>query len=134
MDEREKSALIATAHALADAAREATLRYFRAPGLVAETKESHRFDPVTAADRAAEARIREMLDESRPDDAVLGEEFGNRPGSSGLTWVIDPIDGTRAFMSGAPTWGVLIAVQDASGPVYGVIDQPYIGEIGRAHV
>ena len=64
----------------------------------------------------------------RPEDAILGEEYGAQTGTSGLTWVLDPIDGTRAFLSGTPTWGVLIAVSDKAGPIYGIIDQPYIGE------
>lgn len=72
--------------------------------------------------------MRDVLARERPEDSILGEEFGAHTGSSGLTWVLDPIDGTRAFMSGTPTWGVLIAVSDANGPFYGLIDQPYIGE------
>ena len=68
------------------------------------------------------------MTDTRPDDAILGEEFGHQPGTTGLTWVLDPIDGTRGFMSGTPTWGVLIAVSNESGPFYGLIDQPYIGE------
>ncbi len=120
--------LIATAHALADAARIATLKHFRTADLAAETKEAHRFDPVTAADRLSEERMRAILAERRPDDAILGEEFGSKSGISGLTWVLDPIDGTRGYLAGTPTWGVLISVADASGPIYGIIDQPYIGE------
>ena len=124
--------IVATARALADAARAATLLHFRAPEMAADNKDDNKdgqgFDPVTEGDRAAERAMREILAERRPQDAVLGEEFGAQPGLSGLTWVLDPIDGTRSFLSGAPTWGVLIAVADASGPIYGLIDQPYIGE------
>lgn len=125
------------AEALADAARIATLAHFRAEGLSAENKEVARFDPVTIADRESELRMREILATRRPQDAILGEEFGPSPGTSGLTWVLDPIDGTRSYLAGAPTWGVLISLADASGPIYGVIDQPYIGErfrggLGRA--
>lgn len=120
--------LIATAHALADAARAATLLHFRSAQLTADSKETDRFDPVTAADRLSEQRMRAILAERRPDDAILGEEYGATPGSSGLTWVLDPIDGTRGYLSGTPTWGVLISVADAQGPIYGIIDQPYIGE------
>ncbi|CUH64123.1 Histidinol-phosphatase [Thalassovita gelatinovora] len=120
--------VIDTAHALADAARAVILPFFRSPGLTADNKAAAGFDPVTAADRAAEQAIRAVLAGRRPDDAIVGEEFGATPGSSGLTWVIDPIDGTRAFLSGTPTWGVLIAVSDSTGPIYGLIDQPYIGE------
>lgn len=127
-DPKLQQDLTATAHALADAARAATLRYFRAPGLAADNKLAGGYDPVTAADRDAEAAMRAQLAERRPDDAILGEEYGAQPGTSGLTWVLDPVDGTRAFVSGTPTWGVLIAVGDDSGPRLGVIDQPFIGE------
>jgi len=120
--------IIATADALADAARVETLRHFRKPGLEADTKEAERFDPVTVADRASEDAMRALLARLRPEDAILGEERGTTAGTSGLTWVLDPIDGTRGYLSGTPTWGVLIAACDAKGPVYGVIDQPYIGE------
>ena len=135
----EADQIVATAHALADAARVATLQHFRTPGLSAENKEIARFDPVTVADRLSEQRMREILAERRPDDGILGEEFGPVVGTSGLTWVLDPIDGTRSYLSGTPTWGVLIAVRDAAGPIYGIIDQPYIGErfeggLGRAEV
>ncbi|MEO0380019.1 MAG: histidinol-phosphatase [Pseudomonadota bacterium] len=116
------------ANALADAAREAILPYFRAPDLAAENKLEGGYDPVTAADRAAEQAMRALLDQMRPDDAILGEEFGARPGTTGLTWVLDPIDGTRGFVAGTPNWGVLIAVGPDTGPILGVIDQPYIGE------
>lgn len=131
--------LMATAHALADAARIATLAHFRKAGLSAETKETERFDPVTVADRLAEERMREILAQRRPQDGILGEEYGRVSGSSGLTWVLDPIDGTRSYLAGTPTWGVLISVRDATGPIFGIIDQPYIGErfeggFGRAEV
>ena len=114
------------AHALADAARVVTLRYFRQP-LEIETKRAD-FDPVTVADREAEAAMRAVLSRMRPDDGILGEEGEAVLGTSGLTWVLDPIDGTRGFISGTPTWGVLIAVQDEDGPFYGIIDQPFTGE------
>ena len=135
----ETADLIATAHALADAAREATLLHFRSPGLSAETKEAERFDPVTVADRLSEQRMRDILARRRPQDGILGEEFGSVAGTSGLTWVLDPIDGTRGYLSGTPTWGVLISVRDETGPIYGIIDQPYIrerfeGGLGRAEV
>lgn len=121
-------ALWDTAHALADAARIETLRYFRADGLSAENKIEGGFDPVTVADRAAERAMRDLLAQHRPDDGILGEEYGTQEGTSGLTWVLDPIDGTRGYLSGTPTWGVLIAVSNADGPIMGIIDQPYIGE------
>ncbi len=117
-----------TAHAMADAARVAVLPYFRSVDLDAEDKGTSGFDPVTQADRAAERAMRDLLADARPQDGILGEEYGNKPSKTGLTWVLDPIDGTRSFIAGAPTWGVLIAVADDTGPIYGVIDQPYISE------
>jgi histidinol phosphatase-like enzyme (inositol monophosphatase family) len=117
-----------TANDLADVARVETLRHFRAAGLSADNKLAGGFDPVTVADRAAERAMRDILATRRPDDGILGEEYGNADGTTGLTWVLDPIDGTRGYLSGTPTWGVLIAVSDAQGPIMGIIDQPYIGE------
>lgn len=116
------------AHLMADAARKVILPYFRNVGLAADNKLSEGYDPVTEADRAAERAMRDILAQERPGDAILGEEYGAQAGISGLTWVLDPIDGTRGFISGTPTWGVLIAVSDAAGPFYGIIDQPYIEE------
>ena len=121
------TALWSVADAVADAARVETLRHFRSRDLSAESKRAD-FDPVTVADRASEAAMRRVLAERRPDDGILGEEQDARPGSSGLTWVLDPIDGTRGYISGTPTWGVLVALSDANGPILGLIDQPYIGE------
>jgi myo-inositol-1(or 4)-monophosphatase len=136
----DHDAIMKTAHALADAARATILPYFRGDALDTENKHaSGGFDPVTAADRAAERAMRAVLAQMRPEDGILGEEYGAQDGTSGLTWVLDPIDGTRAFMAGAPTWGVLVAVANGSGPIYGLIDQPYIGErfeggFGRARM
>jgi len=124
------------AHLMADAARSAILPYFRRPDLTAENKLEGGFDPVTIADRAGEEAMRALLEAHRPDDAILGEEFGHKPGQSGRVWVLDPIDGTRGFISGTPTWGVLIALSDESGPILGIIDQPYIAErfVGAAGI
>lgn len=138
-DSPDARALWALADRLADAARAAVLPFFRTADLAADSKEDGRFDPVTAADRAAEDAIRAILAAERPADAILGEERGAAAGTSGLTWVIDPIDGTRAFLAGAPTWGVLVALADGDGPFLGVIDQPHIGErfrggLGRAEL
>ena len=124
----EAAELIALAHDLADAARKATLARFRQAGLSTENKANAGFDPVTEADREAEAAMRALIEARRPQDAILGEEFGAKSGQSGLTWVLDPIDGTRGFMTGTPSWGVLIALLNETGPIFGVIDQPYIGE------
>ncbi len=119
---------IELAHHLADAARDAILPHFRSSGLSADNKLAGGFDPVTVADRAAEQAMCRLLAEHRPDDGIWGEEYGQVPGTSGRTWVLDPIDGTRGFISGTPTWGVLIALSEADGPIMGMIDQPYIGE------
>lgn len=128
MLDQERDDLIATAHALADVARVETLRHFRGGDLGIANKDAGGFDPVTVADRAAEAAMRDVLAKRRPHDGILGEEYGNAEGTSGLTWVLDPIDGTRGYLSGTPTWGVLIALSDATGPKFGMIDQPYTGE------
>jgi histidinol phosphatase-like enzyme (inositol monophosphatase family) len=125
------------AEAMADAAAARCLPLFRSPGLTAASKLDVGFDPVTEADRDAERAMRDVLADRRPEDAVLGEEYGHRAGSSGLTWVLDPIDGTRAFVSGATTWGILIGLDAGDGPVLGVIDQPFtrerfMGGLGRA--
>ncbi|SHJ03083.1 histidinol-phosphatase, inositol monophosphatase family [Shimia gijangensis] len=124
---------------MADAARDAILPHFRLPALVAANKEEGGFDPVTEGDRAAERAMRAVLAEHRPQDGIFGEEYGQSEGTSGLTWVLDPIDGTRGFISGTPTWGVLIALSDSTGPIFGIVDQPYIkerfvGGFGEAYV
>lgn len=116
------------AEEMADAARAAILPFFRQSNLETDNKLDAGFDPVTVADREAEKAMRAVLAEHRPDDGILGEEFGESAGSSGRVWVLDPIDGTRGFISGTPTWGVLIALGTETGPFLGVIDQPYIGE------
>ena len=113
---------------LADAAAAITLPHFRQP-LSVENKLAHDgFDPVTSADRAAEQAMRELIKKRYPSHGILGEEYGFSAESSGLTWVLDPIDGTRAFISGLPTWGTLIALYDGSKPVVGVMDQPFTEE------
>lgn len=112
---------------LADAARPIALKHFRT-GVLADAKPAAGFDPVTAADRGVEAAIRTLIGETHPDDGVVGEEDVETPSRSGRAWVIDPIDGTRAFIAGLPSWMVLIALGDAAGPVVSVMDQPFTGE------
>ncbi|MCK0149116.1 histidinol-phosphatase [Marivita sp. S6314] len=124
----EATDLWAVAERMADAARDAILPHFRSRNLSTDNKLASGFDPVTIADRAAETAMRAVLAEHRPDDGILGEEHGSVEGTTGLTWVLDPIDGTRSFISGTPTWGVLIALSDDTGPFMGLIDQPYVGE------
>lgn len=128
MTQYDPQTLRDVAHEMADAARTAILPYFRTRDLSADNKAPADFDPVTEGDRAAERAMRDVLASRRPQDAILGEEYGSSAGTSGLTWVLDPIDGTRGFISGTPTWGVLIALQDENGPLFGIIDQPYIVE------
>jgi len=128
LDADLQAAVKSAAFKCADAAAEATLPHFRRPDLAAENKLSDDYDPVTVADRNAELAIREVLAQERPDDTIIGEEFGDQHGTSGVIWVIDPIDGTRGFVSGTPTWGTLIAAGTQDGPLFGVIDQPYIGD------
>lgn len=125
---------LAFAGLLADAAREVVRALFRA-GLTADNKLATGFDPVTEADRAIETRLRTLIGDRFPQDGILGEELGEKPSRSGRTWILDPIDGTRAFIAGIPTWTVLIALAGPDGPVLSVIDQPHIGErfAGLAH-
>ena len=106
---------LALAHALADLADAITLDRYQAQDLVITTKPDN--TPVTDADRAVETAIREALATHRASDGLLGEEFGSDKGSSGRYWVIDPIDGTKNFMRGVPTWATLIALVqvDAAG-------------------
>ncbi len=119
--------LLSVAHRLADAARVETLRHFRTTSLQIDSK-GDAFDPVTEADRAAEAAMRAILARDRPEDGIVGEEMAARAGTSGIDWILDPIDGTRGYMSGTPTWGVLIAAAREGVPFLGIIDQPHIGE------
>lgn len=119
------SADIALAHRLADAARAAVLPHYRT-GLASERKADA--SPVTLADRAAEEAMRRILKAECPRDALHGEEFGAENGTSGRTWVLDPIDGTTSFLIGRPIFGTLIALVVEGWPVLGVIDQPVLGE------
>ena len=116
------------ARQLADAAKGPTLAHFRTVGLAVDNKYEVGWDPVTEADRQAETAMRRVLARHRPNDGILGEEFDPVSGTSGLVWVLDPIDGTRSYVCGSPVWGTLVAVADAEGPLYGIVDQPYIGE------
>jgi histidinol phosphatase-like enzyme (inositol monophosphatase family) len=124
----DTTSIIETAHALADAAAVLTLAHFRTSRLEVENKVPGGFDPVTVADKAAERAMRDVLKERRPDDGILGEEYPDVASSSGITWVLDPIDGTRGYICGTPTWGTLIAASNDEGPLFGIIDQPYIRE------
>ncbi|HTJ64261.1 MAG TPA: histidinol-phosphatase [Alphaproteobacteria bacterium] len=118
-------AIIGLAERLADAAR-AEIRPRFQKTIATERKAD--VTPVTEADRAAETAIRALLAAERPDDAIVGEEYGHKAGTSGYTWVVDPIDGTKAFMTGRATFVTLIALLDGERPVLGVIDQPITGD------
>jgi histidinol phosphatase-like enzyme (inositol monophosphatase family) len=124
----QKAELWDVAHELADAARPIALQYFRTSEQELENKLDQGFDPVTIADKSIEREMRRILAERRPDDGIMGEEYDDLVGTSGLTWVLDPIDGTRAFISGTPTWGVLIGLDAGQGPILGIVDQPFTGE------
>ncbi len=91
------------------------------------------FDPVTAADRGAEAAIRLLISEHYPEHGVIGEEYGEDRPNAEFVWVLDPIDGTRAFIAGLPVWTTLIGLRFQGAPVLGSIGQPYIGEVFLGH-
>ncbi|MDO5034476.1 MAG: histidinol-phosphatase [Actinomycetaceae bacterium] len=116
-----KSADLALAHALADFADRVTMSRFRSPDLQVATKDN--LTPVTDADRAAEAAIREELAVRRPDDSVYGEEMGTT-GDSSRMWIIDPIDGTKNFLRGVPVWATLIALVEDGEVTVGVVSAP----------
>lgn len=117
--------LVAAAEAAADAAGAVIRPWFRR-GLTVEAKAD--LSPVTEADRAAEAAMRSVLREHFPDHAILGEEGGREAGAGAWEWVLDPIDGTRAFVTGRPTFTVLVALRHGGRPVLGLVDQPVTGE------
>lgn len=124
----ENDELKAFACQLADAAATISLKHFRQPVTVDNKLSGDGFDPVTQADRGAEQAIRDLIESRYPDHQIFGEEFGRKRTNSPFEWVLDPIDGTRAFISGLPTWGTLIGLRYKDEPVIGVIDQPYMGE------
>jgi histidinol phosphatase-like enzyme (inositol monophosphatase family) len=133
------AATIAFAHRLADAGGAVIRPFFRQRIDVAHKEGKGFFDPVTEADRGAERAIRELIQRERPNDAILGEEYGETPGTSGCRWVLDPVDGTRAFITGRHEWGQLIALEENGKPVLGILDQPVLGERfvgvgGQAHL
>ena len=124
---------LALAVALADAAGEAIRPHFRQP-LVVDDKPD--LSPVTIADRAAEAAMRRLIAANFPSHGILGEEFGREREDAEFVWVLDPIDGTKSFISGVPLFGTLIALAHRGRPILGIIDQPimrerWIGAAGR---
>ncbi|MDX2205064.1 MAG: histidinol-phosphatase [Hyphomicrobiaceae bacterium] len=122
-----RSTLVAFAHELADLTDKAVMPHFRKRIAVTNKDAAGGFDPVTAADRAAERVVRKAIRDRFPDHAITGEEFGSEGGSD-YRWLIDPIDGTRAFIIGAPLWGTLIGLQVAGAPCIGLMSQPFTSE------
>ncbi len=112
---------------VADLASDETLPHFRQLDTV-DNKLSSGFDPVTVADKGADAAIRSAIQHSWPDHGIIGEEFGNHQPDAEYCWVIDPIDGTRAFISGLPLWGTLVALCHNMKPIAGLMAQPFTGE------
>lgn len=117
---------------IAAAAAAETLPRFRQSGAV-ENKLSSGFDPVTEADQQAERAIRSLINAEYPDHGILGEEFGSENEQAEHVWVIDPIDGTRSFISGVPLWGTLVGLTRNGDAIAGMMSQPHIGELFYAN-
>jgi myo-inositol-1(or 4)-monophosphatase len=120
--------LVDFAHALADSSGEVIRPHFRSKLSVANKATGGAFDPVTAADEAAERVIAAAVAARWPEHGFIGEEHGERRADARYRWVVDPIDGTRAFIMGWPMWGTLIGLLDAGAPVLGLMDQPFTRE------
>ncbi len=112
---------------LASASGETILPFFRT-ALAIENKKTGGFDPVTAADRAAENAMRALIRKNFPDHGIVGEEYGSEQTGAEYVWVLDPIDGTKSFISGMTAWGTLIGLMRFGEPVFGMMHQPFIGE------
>jgi inositol-phosphate phosphatase/L-galactose 1-phosphate phosphatase/histidinol-phosphatase len=110
---------------MADAAADIVCSYFRQPVTIEDKSDS---SPVTIADREAEAAMRGLIGEQAPDHGILGEEYGAKRTDAEWVWVLDPIDGTKAFITGKPSFGTLIALLHRGEPVLGIIDQPVLRE------
>ena len=123
---------------LATVSGDAILPFFRTALSVENKSRGGAFDPVTAADRSAEAAMRALIKKHFPEHGVVGEEHGSERPDAEFVWVLDPIDGTKSFISGMPAWGTLIALTRAGEPVYGMMHQPFtrerfFGDGGAAH-
>jgi histidinol phosphatase-like enzyme (inositol monophosphatase family) len=131
MSSRSPEESLRIAHALADAAAAESMRWFRTPlDVITKADES----PVTLADRAAETAMREILNTLRAADGIYGEEHGLERLDAESIWVLDPIDGTRSFITGSPLWGTLIGLLEGGSITLGMIDMPVLGErwVGQA--
>jgi histidinol phosphatase-like enzyme (inositol monophosphatase family) len=113
---------------LATRSGQAILPFFRSHMVTEDKSRGGMFDPVTEGDRAAESVLRQMIRQQFPAHGILGEEFGSENLDAEYVWVLDPIDGTRAFISGIPVWGTLIGLTRGGVPVYGMMHQPFTGE------
>ena len=113
---------------LATSSGETILPFFRTSLSIDNKRNSHDFDPVTEADRAAEAVMRRLIKSNFPQNGIVGEEFGSEREDAEYVWVLDPIDGTKSFIAGFPIWGTLIALLHKGTPVFGMMHQPYVGE------
>jgi myo-inositol-1(or 4)-monophosphatase len=113
---------------LATVSGEAILPFFRTSLGVEDKGSAAGFDPVTAADRAAESAMRALIKSSFPEHGIVGEEYGNERADAEYVWVLDPIDGTKSFITGMPAWGSLIALTRNGEPVFGMMHQPFIRE------
>jgi myo-inositol-1(or 4)-monophosphatase len=112
---------------LATASGETILPFFRT-SLAVDNKKRDAFDPVTAADRAAENAMRALIRANFPDHGIIGEEYGDERTDAEYVWVLDPIDGTKSFINGMPTWGTLIGLMRFGEPVFGCMHQPFMQE------
>jgi histidinol phosphatase-like enzyme (inositol monophosphatase family) len=128
MTPREAADYLEFARRTAAAAGAAILPHFREVIAVEDKRNFMGYDPVTIADRAAEDAIRAAIRQAYPEHGIHGEEHGYQAGASSLTWVIDPIDGTKSFILGQHHWATLIALHDGREPVVGVVHQPFVGE------
>jgi myo-inositol-1(or 4)-monophosphatase len=113
---------------LADTSAEALLPFFRTSLAIEDKSRGGAFDPVTAADRAAESAMRALIQRTFPEHGIVGEEFGSERTDAEYVWVLDPIDGTKSFIAGMPAWGTLIALTRFGEPVYGMMHQPFTRE------
>jgi myo-inositol-1(or 4)-monophosphatase len=113
---------------LATVSGEVILPYFRTSLSVEDKSRGTAFDPVTAADRAAEQAMRALISQQFPGHGIVGEEFGADRPDADYVWYLDPIDGTKSFISGMPAWGTLIALTHGGSPVLGMMHQPFIRE------
>lgn len=120
--------ILAFAIELAQAVSPVVLPMFRT-SMAVDNKQTGGFDPVTQADRAAEQVMRAMIEERYPDHGIVGEEFGEKTANSDFTWILDPIDGTRSFISGTPTWMALVGVKHKGRMIAGAAGQPFTDEI-----